>query len=525
MHWTPISGDVTRNIKERQGLSGGPLRLDVTGAETFDTILALAPSPAAHGELWIGTDDGVVQLTRDGGAHWTNVTIPGLDADARVTSLEPSHFDAATAYASVDRHFAGDRAPYVYATTDYGRTWRPIVHGLPHAEVYAVREDPGARDLLYAGTGIGVWWSADRGTTWERIPAALPQVSVRDLRVQAATRDLVVATHGRGIAVLDDLEPLRARRAAQRAGVMLFLPRTAVPAQRSTPTVNAVAAPDELDAPITFWQNAPAASEPAIEIVDARGRVVRRFAGTHDEGGVAMPNVTNLAGDNRIVWDLGADPPTPWRRQAAWDRGPESGAPVPSGTYTVRLLRDGKTYAQPLTVARYPWVASVADERAGYAFAQQMNDELSALDEALNVLDNVRLQIPARLPAIRDTTLAARARAVASAAEGVARTISSHPVNDQDDDFLTDLLRERVLTFISDLTAGAPTAAQRAEGAALRAQGAQVLAGYRRFVSQQVEPLNAALRAAGLVALDLRAVPPIVKPDPEADEHARRGDE
>ncbi|HTD38043.1 MAG TPA: hypothetical protein VK669_11050 [Candidatus Limnocylindrales bacterium] len=523
MSWRTISPDLTRNMKERQGLSGGPLTLDVTGAETFDTILCVAPSPLAAKQLWVSTDDGLVQLTRDGGAHWSNVSIPGVDADGRVPSVEPSHRAAGTAYAVVDRHFVGDRAPYVYVTTNFGKTWRSIAANLPHAEVHVVREDPRNPAVLYAGTGKGVWWSADAGASWRAFPAPLPSVEVRDLAVQPGSGDLIAATHGRGMYVFDDLAALR-ERASPPAVAKLFPPRDAQPLQRYTPTVNERGAADAPPAAFTFWQQAPAAKAPAFEIVDARGNVVRRIEGTHDEDGEDVPNVPNAAGYNRVAWQLDRDPPTPWRRIAKWDRGPENGPPVPSGTYTVRMHRDGVTYARTIRVLRDRRVASAADELRGYRFQVAMYDELSALDDALNGLDNVRDQLPSRIEKVADAALAARARAVLGEAKRVEDTISSQPVNDQDDDFLEDLLRERVLTFISDLTPGAPTAAQLAEGAALRREGDAALARYRTFVAREVRPLSDALRAAGLVALDLNALPPKTKPDPNADEHARRGE-
>lgn len=522
-HWTPISGDLTRNLKARQGVSGG-LTLDVTGAETFDTILAVAPSPVGTGTIWVSTDDGVVQLTRDGGAHWTNVTIAGLDADARVPSIEPSHHAAGTAYAAVDRHFVGDRTPYVYATTDFGRRWHRITNGLPASEVHVVREDPRNGDVLYAGTGKGVWWSRNRGSTWEKFPAALPAVEVRDLAVQPRSGDLIAATHGRGIYVFDDLTPLRAR-VARAGAVQLFAPRAAQPLERYSPTTNDRGAPDPPPVTFTFWQAAPAKAEPSFEIVDAHGMVVRRIAGTHPEDGEAIPDVANVAGYNRVAWRLDGTPPVPWRRVAEWDRGPDEGVPVLSGRYTVRLVRDGRVYAQSLVVLRDRRTASARDERSGHAFQTTMYDELSALDDALNLLDNVRLQLGAEIGTLKDASLAERARGVLSEAQVVERTISSQPVNDQDDDFLEDLLRERVLTFLSDLTPGPPTGPQRAEGAALRREGAQALNGYRAFVAREVQPLDAALRAAGAKPLDLRAVPPLVKPDPNADQHARRGED
>jgi photosystem II stability/assembly factor-like uncharacterized protein len=524
MHWKAISPDLTRNMKERQGLSGGPLTLDVTGAETFDTILAVAPSTVAAKTMWISTDDGVVQLTRDGGAHWRNVSIPGVDADGRIPAIEPSHRSAGTAYAVVDRHYVGDRTPYVYVTNDFGATWRAIASGLPPSEVHVVREDPRDPRLLYAGTGKGVWWSADAGASWQPFPAPLPPVEVRDLAVQPVAGDLIVATHGRGMYVFDDLSALRERASASGAEARLFAPRTALPLQRYTPTV--ITRPSGEDAPpavFTFWQAAPAKTPPSLQIVDARGRVVRRIEGTHDEDGEDVANVTNLAGYNRVAWSLDEDPPVPWRRIAPWDRGPDTGVPVLSGTYTVRLLRDGKTYAQTLVVLRDRRVASAQDELRGYRFQTAMYAELSALDGALNVLDNVRVQLGDRLAAIKDGALADRARAVLAENARVERTISSQPVNDQDDDFLEDLLRERVLTFVFDLSPGAPTAAQVAEGTALRREGTTALSGYRTFVDQRVRPLNDALRAAGVSPLQLDALPPKVKPDPNADEHARRG--
>jgi photosystem II stability/assembly factor-like uncharacterized protein len=522
MHWTPLSGDLTRNLRERQILSGGPLTLDVTGAETFDTILVVAPSPLARGQLWVGTDDGLVHLTRDGGTHWSNVSIPGVDADGRIPVVEPSHHAAGTAYTVVDRHFVGDRTPYVYVTTNFGRTWRAIASGLPAAEVHVVREDPRNPSVLYAGTGKGVWWSTDAGASWRAFPAPLPTVEVRDLAVQPVSGDLIAATHGRGLYVFDDLTALRERATASAA--RLFPPRDARALQRGTPTVNETAAEDAPQASFTFWQQAPAKSAPQFEIVDSRGTVVRRIAGTHDEDGELVPDVPNAAGYNRVAWALDAQPPAPWRRIAKWDRGPETGPPLPSGTYTVRMRRDGATYEQTMHVLRDRRLASSADELRGYRFQSAMYDELSALDDALNGLDNVRVQLPERIAALKDPVLAERARGVLAEAKRIEDTISSQPVNDQDDDFLEDLLRERVLTFISNFTPGPPTAAMVSEGTALRREGATALAAYRAFVDGRVRPLNDALRAAGSVAVDLNAIPPPVKPDPNADEHARRGE-
>jgi photosystem II stability/assembly factor-like uncharacterized protein len=525
MSWKAISPDLTRNLRERQTLSGGPLTLDVTGAETFDTILAVAPSPLARKQIWISTDDGLVQLTRDGGAHWTRRAIPGVDADGRIPSIEPSHRSAGTAYAVVDRHFVGDRAPYVYVTHDFGTTWQKITSGLPASEVHVVREDPRNPNVLYAGTGKGVWWSSDAGRSWQVFPAPLPPVEVRDLAVHPVAGDLIAATHGRGIYVFDDLAAVRTTAPAAQAAMTarFFPPRDAQPLQRYTGTVNERGAEDAAPAAFTFWQAAPAKTAPTFEIADAHGRIVRHIAGTHDENGEDVPNVSNAAGYNRVAWSLDRDPPVPWRRVAMWDRGPENGPPVPSGAYTVRMRRDGVTYAQHITVLRDGRLRSAADEAVGDAFAVAMYAELSQLDDALNGLDNLRVQLPDRIAAAADPGVAERARALADEAKRLEATISSQPVNNQDDDFLEDLLRERVLTFLGNLSPGPPTAPQRAEAAVLQREGSAALANYRAFVQNRVGLMNAALRAAGLGALDLNALPPKTKPDPNADEHARRG--
>jgi photosystem II stability/assembly factor-like uncharacterized protein len=526
MHWTPISPDLTRNLKARQGLSGGPVTLDVTGAETFDTILAIAPSPLQTGLMWIGTDDGVVAVTRDDGRRWSNVTIAGLDADARVPSVEASPHRVGTAYAVVDRHYVGDRAPYVYVTDDYGATWRAIVHGLPAAEVHVVREDPVAANVLYAGTGKGVWWSWNRGVSWQPFPAPLPAVEVRDLQI-SGTGDLVAATHGRGVYVFDDLAPLREHAAALRDGVRLFALRNTFPLHRVTPTTNgASGADDPAPATIAFWQSTPAASPPTFTIVDERGRVVRHIGGTHeDDEGTLVPTVTNFAGNNRLVWKVDRDPPTPWRRVPRWNRGPDEGPPVHSGTYVVRMLRDGKTYAQTIRIGRDPGLTSAADEDRGAAFVLAAYDELSALDDALNGLDNVRLALKNRWAQFVEPGLQAHAQRVLEGAQQLEGAISSQPVNGQDDDFLRDLLRERVLSFLDDLGPGTPTQAQIDEAGALRRESDAALRTYRTFVTAQVQPLNDALRAAGIAVIDLRAVPAPVKADPNADEHARKDEE
>ena len=521
--WTPISPDLTRNLRARQGLSGTPLTLDVTGAETFDTILDVAPSPIARGTIWVGTDDGLVQLTRDGGTHWRNVTPPGLDADARVATIEPSRQNSARAYATVDRHFAGDTSPYIFVTNDAGATWQPIVNGLPaHDFVRVVREDPHASAVLFAGTEDGVWWTTTSGRSWAPFPAKLPAVSVHDLRIQPDRDDLIAGTHGRGVWIFDDLRPLESHAAA----ATLFAPRAAQRYERETTTVNTRASGSgpAAAALLTFYQSNPAHTRPTIDIVDRFGHVVRHLAGTHTNGADLVPVVPNVAGYNRVPWDLSADAPTPWARAPKWNRGPDAGVPVLSGRYAVIVHRDGAVLRSTLAVsADRTVVGDARAERAGHAFLSGIMGELSSIDLALNVLDNVRLQLAAH--ADSTPAFAERIRAVAARAETVERGFTSQPNNSQDDDFLEDLLRERLTTFIGSSSAGRPSPERVREAAVLAADGRTALERYSRFMASDAMPLVHELARAG-VTIDLAAKPgPDPKPGRDVDERGvRRGD-
>ena len=206
--WTAVSGDLTRNDKSKQIASGGPITKDITSVEYYDTIFAIAESPLARGELWIGTDDGLIQVSGDDGAHWTNVTPHDMPAWSTISMIELSPFDAATAYVAVDRHKLDDIRPYIFKTSDRGKSWARLDAGLPDgAVVHAVREDPAKRGLLYAATETGAFVSFDDGAHWQSLQLNLPQSPLHDLAV--AGDDLVVATHGRSFWILQDVTPLR----------------------------------------------------------------------------------------------------------------------------------------------------------------------------------------------------------------------------------------------------------------------------------------------------------------------------
>ncbi len=210
--WTAISPDLTRNDKSKQVAAGGPITKDNTSVEYYDVVFTIAESPLKKGMIWAGTDDGLIQLTEDGGAHWNNVTPKDLPDWSMVSLIEASPFDAGTAYAAIDRHKLDDFAPYIYVTHDAGKSWSRMNSGIPDGSyVHAVRSDTARKGLLFAGTETGVYASFDDGANWEAVQLNLPPSPVHDLAVKNG--DVVAATHGRSFWILDNIEPLRAASA------------------------------------------------------------------------------------------------------------------------------------------------------------------------------------------------------------------------------------------------------------------------------------------------------------------------
>jgi len=344
-------------------------------------IYTIAPSPVRAPLVWIGTDDGLIQITEDDGATWRNATPPALTAWSKVTMIDASPFDPNEAYAAVERHQLEDYEPYVYRTRDGGRTWTKIANGLP-AGVYVqtVKADPVRRGLLFAGTELGVHVSFDDGDTWQSLRLNLPPTSMRDFAIRGD--DLAVATHGRGFWVLDDISALRQiDAAAASAEAILFKPAEAV----LLPAGNEFGTPLPKDEPfaenppngalIDYYLKAGAAGPVTLEIQDAAGQPVRRFS-SDDRTPPRNPDTLNVqavwmpapeplsaaAGMHRWVWDLRGAAPAGGTGGAGRGAGGGGGGgfgrggapPVQPGTYTVKLTVEGKTYTQPLAVKPDP---------------------------------------------------------------------------------------------------------------------------------------------------------------------------
>ena len=410
MSWTAISPDLTRNDKSKQTPSGGPLTKDITSVEYYDTVFALAESPVKKGLLWAGTDDGLVQLTTDGGGHWTNVTPKDLPEWGTVSMIDPSPHDAQRAYVAVDRHKLDDIAPHAWKTRDGGKTWTLISAGLPSgAVVHAVREDPVRPGLLFAGTEIGVFVSFDDGSRWQSLQKNLPPSPVHDLLIKGD--DLVVATHGRSFWILDNITPLRQAEAAQTSDVALLKPQKALRLHY----------PDAVDSRHPVGQNPPAGAmidyvlkaaptaELTIDILDAQGHRMRHLSSTKTSKVIQPPEwpdqivpsdlISARAGMNRLVWDLRMDDPA--QIPGAFYSGSAPRGPlVPPGSYQVKLSVSGITRTETLEVVADPRVANAEPAIAEkIRLAVEVLHDNDALHTAVNAIRTARSDLAAAVKA------------------------------------------------------------------------------------------------------------------------------
>ncbi len=412
MSWTAVSPDLTRNDPTKQQSSGGLITKDNTGVEVYDTIFALAESPLARGEIWVGTDDGLVQLTRDDGKTWLNVTPKLMPQWMRIGLIEPSPFAAGTAYVAADRHKLDDYRPYVYKTTDYGKTWTEITSGLPAmGYVHAVREDPVRHGLLFAGTETGIFVSFDDGARWQPLQLNLPETPVTDLVVK--DDDLVISTKGRSFWILDDITPLRQASAALAGEpVHLYDPRIAYRYRTGHPIAKRFLRWYGQNAPpgvvINYYLSQAPKAEITLAILDSKGNVVRQFSSKKSKLaaseqpkewiGEAKPVdlLPAQAGMNRFVWDLRYEPPDAVPG-ASYDGGaiPEGPLALP-GKYQVRLEVAGKSYAAPLELRLDPRLkTSPADLEKQFELALKVRDSVSRANDTVNQIRALEKQLGA----------------------------------------------------------------------------------------------------------------------------------
>lgn len=408
--WDRISGDLTRHDPKTMGHSGGPITGDMNGPEVYATVFALAPGKTDANVLWAGSDDGLIHVTRDGGKTWTNITPPDMPDFGRVSLIDASSFDAATAYVAVKRPLLDDFSPYIFRTHDFGRTWTKIVNGFDADEyVHAVREDPKRRGLLYAGTQEGVRISYDDGATWLPLSLNLPNTQVSDLIVE--DRDLVISTHGRGFYVLDDIAPIRQFSPAVAAATpaYLFAPDTAY---RST-----------TGASLRYLVNGPVQSL-TIEVLDATGTVVQTFTGA--AGGRGAAPAAGRAGGGRggrggggttasmaegmqtVTWNLRYPPATSFPGMILWG-GNVQGPFAPPGTYQVRMTVNGVAQTQPVEVRKHPLHTDVsnADLQEQFDLVIRIRDKTSEANQAVIDIRRIKADVAERLSKSADGRLKA----------------------------------------------------------------------------------------------------------------------
>ncbi len=412
LHWTKISPDLTGVVSGTSGAGAAtPASAEQRG---YGVVYTIAPSPLRADEIWAGSDTGRVHLTIDGGKTWTDVTPPELTPWSKISLIEASHFDPATAYAAVDRHRLDDQKPYLYITHDYGKTWKLSVDGIaPHHFVRAVRQDTEQKNLLFAGTEFGIYASFDGGNRWQSLQMNLPVSSVRDMNINGS--DLIVATHGRSFWVLDDIAPLRQTAAAAEhaSRAFLFAPPTAVRVDNDG-FLGTPLPPEEPQADnppngaIVDYYLGQDAANVTLQILDTQGHVLRHFSSAEKqpakrpllpiaERWFPKPEMlATTAGEHRFVWDLAAGGSSAGLGDD--DQDDEAGAPagprVPPGNYTLRLNVDGTSLDRPLHVIMDPRATATQQVlEQQFTFAQAIYAQLLASRKAMAELESVESQM------------------------------------------------------------------------------------------------------------------------------------
>jgi photosystem II stability/assembly factor-like uncharacterized protein len=531
-NWDEISPDLTRRDP------GIPATMGIYAADAAarprprGVIYSIGPSPRDGGVIWVGSDDGLVHLTRDGGKTWQDVTPPELTPWSKVTQIDASHFDVQAAYVSVSRFRLDDLRPMIFRTRDGGKSWQKIVAGLPDdASVNVVREDPVRRGLLFAGTERAVWVSFDDGDHWQPLQLNLPHTSIRDLVVHG--EDLVVGTHGRSFWILDDIAPLRqidARTAA--ASAVLFRPPLTYRVRRSVYTDTPLP-PEEPagqnppdGAILDYYLKSAAAGPVTLQIADASGRAVRRLSSTDQpppiDPEIPLPTYwirpaqipSAEAGAHRLVWDLRLSPPDSVEHEYPISavvrdtpRYPLGPAVLP-GEYTVTLSVGGESFTQPLSVRMDPRVrATQAELERQFSVETRIVEAMSESYAALSEVKSVRRSLASARGAAGSGRLAdsiADLDRKVEPFEGVGEG-RHHGGTGKGEGF--GRLNKQLLTVLSsvDMTDAAPTPVQAASFDDLRRELAAKLRLWADLKAGELAALNAKLRRAGLPEAAVKA--------------------
>ena len=533
--WRVISPDLTRASYEIPANLGAFAAADPEKGKHRGVIYAVAPSFKEVNTIWAGTDDGLIQITRDGGKNWQDVTPPQLKPWSKVSIIEASHFDAGTAYAAINSFRLDDLRAHIYRTRDFGKNWQEITKGIPDGGASnVVREDPVRKGLLFAGTEGSVYVSFNDGDDWQPLQLNLPHTSMRDLTIHGD--DLIVATHGRSFWILDDITPLRQLNAeVAKASVHLFAPQETIRFRwnRNTDTPlppEVPAGKNPPDGAILDYYLASASAKPVtLEILDEQQHLVRRYASTDkpeplektaSEHPIPMYWVRQAqilsasAGMHRFVWDLHYAPPDSLAHEfpisAIVHDTPKYplGAWVLPGNYTVKLTVDGKSYSQPLVVKMDPRITtSLADLRKQFEMQSGTVEGMNESYEALTQVKAVRAQLKERASKAGKGALADAVSALdkqAAELEGAAQSsfFGLPPGAKQSENFSTLNQHFGNILAVADSADAAPTTQATAVYKELEEALEKLVSRWTKIRQQDIVALNAELKKAGLAAVD-----------------------
>jgi len=511
-NWTPMSPDLTRNNKAHQGRSG-PFWHDGSGGDIYNTITVVVESPRERGTIWVGTDDGLVQLTRDNGKTWKNVT-PESWGEGLIQSIDVGPHANGTAYVAFSRYKWDDNTPHFMVTRDYGATWTDLAKPLPQEDpARVIREDPVRKDLLFAGTEAGLWISFDGGTRWQSFQRGVPITPVSDIQIHHD--DLIVATEGRGFFILDDMTPLRQLDATVvRAPLFLFSRPPAVRAA-GTPRGGGLSG----NAPIRYSLGAPvpAGDTLQLDILNSAGTVIRHVAtagassaqttsagrgGRGGRGGDAA-QLGTAKGTNQFVWDF---------------RGRENSNmnmyAMRAGTYTVRMNLGATTVTKPLIVLADPRAGgSALAEREHGTMSETLATTIATVNRTLGSLRDARKQAKAAQERAKTSPVADRDAALRSFVATVdslellivnVGTENAGPLDilSNPPKLMTDL--NGLLSTIEG-TSGPVTSGEREQLARLRSRSSSFITASDRLLSTTLAKVNSLLGASGMATITRHA--------------------
>ena len=511
LHWEAISPDLTRNDKTKQIPSGGLISIDDAGTEYYDTVFTIAESPIAKGLIWAGTDDGLVQLTRDGGNNWTNVTPKNWPEWSRVSLIEASPHDAGTAYVAIDRHQNDELLPFIYKTNDYGKTWTKITNGIPEGTfVHAVREDPAKRGLLFAGTETGVYASFNDGKDWHSIQSNLPTTPVYDLVVK--NNDLVLATHGRSFWILDDISPLRQfADEITNSNFHLYKPTVVYRSHNGlqTPEPATFAGQNPPFGAILYYylKEAPK-GELTIEILDSTGSVIRKYSSEttqpldepmDPEDKKPEREISPEVGLNRFVWDLRYESAAsiPGYFLFLYKDGARGPLALP-GQYGVRLMVNGKSQTVPLDVRLDPRLdVPQQDLEKQFRLLIDIRDELALLNNTVNQMQDMQEQLSGltkRLLNRPSEKILATAKQLDEKLTAIRDQLINLKIRANEDTFAFPPRLDAKLAFLALAVGGdtnsAPTEAESGEFAKLKKEADSLLAQWTEIRKADIATLE-----------------------------------